>query len=309
MRSLLLLDLWPRGGLHGPVGHIRFESISVRSERSSELGNEGRERRGQELMLPLWRERAHSQRMTFDKPLVEATVLQRYKRFLVDAELASGEVVTAHCPNTGSMRNCIAPGWRAALSPATTPGRRCPYTLELTHNGRCWIAVHTGRTNTVAAEGIATGRIPELGNYPTLKREQKYGRNSRIDILLERGDERCYVEVKSVTMTMDDGHYAFPDAVTGRGLKHLRELSAAVRQGHRAVMLFLIQRSDGDSFRAAHEIDPDYARGMRSAARAGVELLAYRARISRRSMTLAERIEILPVGRIPRKRTRQRARN
>jgi sugar fermentation stimulation protein A len=231
--------------------------------------------------------------MKFDSTLVEATILRRYKRFLVDVEFADGRQVTAHCPNTGSMRNSLAPGWRAALSPATTPGRRCPYTLEMTHNGRCWIAVHTGRTNAVAAEAIALGRIPELAGYPVLKREQKVGDKSRLDIVLERGEERCYIEVKSVTMVMDDGCYAFPDSVTARGLKHLKELTALVGQGHRAVMLYMVQRCDGNGFRTAHEIDPAYADGLQQAMAAGVEAYAYRTRTTRRGITLANRVDLV----------------
>ena len=136
-------------------------------------------------------------------------------------------------------------------------------------------------------------RIAELGGYPVLKREQKVSAKSRLDIVLERGDERCYIEVKSVTMVMDDGCYAFPDSVTARGLKHLKELTALVGQGQRAAMLYLVQRCDGSGFRPAHEIDPAYADGLQQAMAAGVEAYAYQTRTTRRGITVANRVDLV----------------
>ena len=231
--------------------------------------------------------------MQYPTPLLPGRAIRRYKRFFADVQLETGETVTAHCPNTGSMRDSWHPGWRVAISPANNPDRKLKYTLELVHNGRCWISVHTGRTNAVAAEGIAANRIPELAGYDQILREKPYGESSRIDLLLTaptRPD--CYVEIKSVTMVMQDGCYAFPDSVTSRGLKHLRELTTMVEQGHRAVMLYLIQRRDGTTFRLAHEIDPEYATGLRQATKAGVECLAYRMHITKRGLSIAQKIPL-----------------
>ena len=219
--------------------------------------------------------------MNFGSPLIEGVLIRRYKRFLADVELENGRVVTAHCPNSGSMKMCATPGWRVLLSPAEKPKRKLKFTWELVHNGRCWIGINTQWPNVVAAEAICEGRIPELGGYEALRREVRYGENSRIDILLEDDLRcKCFVEVKNVTLVGEDGRYCFPDAVTERGRKHLHELSREVSEGNRAVMLYVIQRSDGSGFRAAHEIDPAYAKALTRALNAGVEVLAYRAKVS-----------------------------
>lgn len=233
--------------------------------------------------------------MRFSPPLIAGTLLRRYQRFLADVRLADGTVVTAHCPNSGSMRTCAEPGWAVRLSPSDAPGRRLRYTWEMAHNGRCWIGVNTGWPPAVAAAAIATGRVPELTGYPVLRREVPYGtRRSRIDLLLEAGARRCYVEVKNVTLLMPDGAVAFPDAVTERGRKHLLELTDVVRAGQRGVMLYVVQRADGAWFRPAVEIDPEYAQALAAAEAAGVEVLVYRAAVSPRGIRLAE-----PVPRRP----------
>lgn len=220
--------------------------------------------------------------MDFSQPLVQGVLLRRYKRFLADVRLENGTVVLAHCPNTGSMLQCCTPGWPVRLTEhAPAPTRKTLYTWELVHNGRCWIGINTHRANRVAEEAIVEGRIPELRGYANCRREVRYGRASRVDLLLERPDTPpCYVEVKNVTLVGDDGVYCFPDAQTVRGLKHLRELSHMVRQGARAVMLFVIQRSDGSGFRPAPEIDAEYAAALARAAAAGVEVMAWRAEVS-----------------------------
>ncbi len=228
--------------------------------------------------------------MNFDLPLVSGVLIQRYKRFLADVKLDSGEYVTALCPNTGSMKTCKTPGWRVALSPADNPERKTRFTWEMIHNGICWIGINTHRANAIVAEGIISGAIPELGGYASLRREVKYGKNSRIDLLLEDGERLCYVEVKNVSLVENDGHYQFPDAVTERGRKHLYELGEMVSQGHRAVMLFLIQRSDGHIFKPAKSIDPDYAAALVEAFKNGVEILPYRAEVSPEKIEIVERI-------------------
>ncbi len=232
--------------------------------------------------------------MRFTSPLIFGKLLRRYQRFLVDVELHDGSVVTAHCANTGSMKTCAVPGWTVGLSRSDNPRRKLPYTWELVHNGTCWIGINTHVPNRLAEEALHRGRIPELIGYPRIRRERPYGQNSRIDLLLGEGAERCYVEVKNVTLVGSDGQYCFPDAVTKRGRKHLGELETMVRQGYRAVMLYVIQRSDGRSFRPAHEIDPDYAMALRTALEKGVEMLAYRAHVTPEAIELKERVEPCP---------------
>jgi len=218
-------------------------------------------------------------------PLIFGTLIKRYKRFLADVELEDGSVITVHCPNTGRMTTCADPGWRVALSDSNNPKRKYRFTWELVHNGDCWICVNTGRANEIACEAVSNGILPELAGYTEVLREQRFG-NSRFDLLLRTGDQLCYVEVKSVTLLADDGRTAFPDAPTERGRKHLNELVEVVKAGHRAAMLFVILRSDGTTFRAANEIDPQYAAALDAAAAAGVEVHAWRAAVSPEAIQL-----------------------
>jgi len=229
--------------------------------------------------------------MDFKVPLVTGILIQRYKRFLADIRLDSGEYVTAMCPNTGSMKTCKTPGWRVALSPAENPERKTRFTWEMIHNGTCWIGINTHLANGIVAEAVMSGAIPELSGYALLRREVKYGRNSRIDLLLQDGDRQCYVEVKNVTLVEADGNYQFPDAVTERGRKHLSELVKMVGEGHRAVMVFLIQRSDGHIFTPARHIDPDYAEALIEARQNGVEILPCRAEVSPEKIEIVEQID------------------
>lgn len=227
--------------------------------------------------------------MRFEQPLVPGTLLRRYKRFLADVELADGSVVTAHCPNSGSMATCKEPGREVRLAPASSPKRKLRYTWELYHGGAGWVGINTHRANALVAEAIEVGDIPELTGYPGLRREVRYGRNSRVDILLESPEAPpCYVEVKNCTLLASDGRVRFPDAVTERGRKHLAELEAIAAEGERAVMLFLVNRDDGEGFGPADHIDPVYGRRLREAAAAGVEVLAYRTRITPEAIRVAE---------------------
>jgi sugar fermentation stimulation protein A len=217
-------------------------------------------------------------------PVIFGTLIKRYKRFLADVELDDGAIITVHCPNTGRMTTCAEPGWKVALSDSQNPKRKYRYTWELVHNGQCWICVNTGRANAVVFEAVSNGIIPRLAGYEQVLREQKFG-NSRFDLLLKKDvatpcAELCYVEVKNVTLLADDGCYAFPDAVTERGRKHLNELVDVVNAGHRAAMLFVIARSDGNAFRTARETDPQYADALEAATAAGVEVYAWQADVS-----------------------------
>ncbi|GIU17665.1 sugar fermentation stimulation protein [Shewanella colwelliana] len=228
--------------------------------------------------------------MLFDPKFEQGTLIKRYKRFLADIQLADGSQITIHCPNTGSMRHCLFPGEKIWYSTSDNPKRKYPNTWEQAHNDvGDIIGINTGRANELAAEGIAQGVVSELSGYASLRREVKYGsENSRIDLLLE--DEHrpnCYIEVKSCTL-LEEGQGYFPDAVTTRGQKHLRELMEMVRLGHRAVLLFVVQHSGITSVTAARHIDPDYANLLQQAAEAGVEILAYRAQLSPNRAFLAK---------------------
>lgn len=216
--------------------------------------------------------------MKLNRPLTRGTLVKRYKRFLADIELESGEVITVHCANSGAMTSCAEPGMPVIISDSENPKRKLRYTWEQIKMGRTWVGVNTGTPNAAVASWIAQEKIPELSGYPGLKREVKYGREkkSRIDVYLSgKADEPdCYVEVKNATMRVGN-HAAFPDAVTERGLKHLYELAHAADQGSRAVMLFFIGRSDCKQFRPADEVDAKYGAALREVADK-VELLAYR---------------------------------
>lgn len=228
--------------------------------------------------------------MLFSPPLQQGTLIKRYKRFLADIELCDGSQITIHCPNTGSMRNCLFPGEKVWFSTSDNPKRKYPNTWELaqTDTGHL-IGINTGRANALAAEAIADGVITELQGYSQLRREVKYGNeNSRIDLLLEDARlGRCYIEVKSCTLLEQQQGY-FPDAVSTRGQKHLRELIEMVHLGHRAVLLFVVQHSGIDRVSAAKHIDPDYAQQLFQAHQAGVEILAYCTEMSTEGLHLAK---------------------
>ncbi|ADU66971.1 sugar fermentation stimulation protein [Desulfurispirillum indicum S5] len=222
-------------------------------------------------------------------PLIFGTLIQRYKRFLADVRLEDGTVVTAHCPNSGSMLGCAEPGSVVALSRSDNPRRKLSYTWELVQVDGNWIGINTFRTNGIVEEAVAGGAVPELQGYACLRREVRYGhQRSRIDLLLEDDQRgRCYVEVKSVTLKLD-GRACFPDAVTTRGQKHTEELMAMVAEGHRAVVFFLVQRSDVECFTPADAIDRRYGQLLRQALQAGVEVCIYGTEISPASIVVAE---------------------
>lgn len=230
--------------------------------------------------------------MQFEEPLIEGRLVRRYKRFLADVTLPGGDVVVAHCPNPGSMRTCMAEGGRVWLSKSHDPRRKLPYTWELAEADDAMVCVNTARANRVVAEALEAGVIAELRDFERMRPEVRYGERSRVDFLLETGDHKCYVEVKSVTLRGGERMGAFPDSVTARGTRHLEELMAMVADGHRAVMLFCCNRTDARSMRPADEIDPVYGRTLRRAAAAGVELLAYRCEVSPRGIWVKERVPV-----------------
>lgn len=229
--------------------------------------------------------------MQIDAPLLEGRLKRRYKRFLADVELDDGTVVTAHCPNTGSLLGCLPLDARAVLRDSEDPKRKLRYTLQTLEVEGTWVNVDTSLPNAVVAEAVRNGRVPELAGYEDVRREVRYGEGSRIDLLLSRGDERCYVEVKSTTLSRGSDAL-FPDAVTARGLKHLEELRRTVAQGHRAVMFFFVSRADVVTFAPADDIDPAYGRGLRAALADGVEVLAYSGRIEPGRLEVDRRLAV-----------------
>ena len=220
--------------------------------------------------------------MEFESPLILGRLCRRYKRFLADVALDAGEVVTAHCPNTGAMTGCAEPGFPVWLRPVAGSHRKYPWTWEIVEpRPGTRVGINTGRSNALVAEALAAGDIAELRGYRRHRREVKFGsEGSRVDFVLEAdGQVPAYVEVKNVTAAEQDGVAYFPDAVTARGQKHLRELQRVVQDGKRAVVLYCVQRDDVFEVRPADHVDPDYGRALRTAMDAGVEVFAYRARV------------------------------
>lgn len=220
--------------------------------------------------------------------------MRRYQRFLMDLRLADGRVVTVHCPNSGSMEGCLEPDALVVASPAPGAHRRLAWTAEwIRLSSGVWVGLNTLRANRLAEEALRAGTIVELSGWTEVRAEVPYGRRSRVDFLLERpGRVPCHVEVKNATWPAPDGGIGFPDSVTERGRKHLRELARVARQGGRAALLFLVNRGDGSFVRPAVERDPAYARELVRAARAGVVLLARRVRIAPPTAVVAEAVPI-----------------
>ena len=229
--------------------------------------------------------------MRFSHRLIRGTLVQRYKRFLAEVRLSDGSIVTAHCTNTGSMMGCKEPGSIVYISRADKPGRKLAYTWEMLQINRAWVGINTLHPNRLVAEAIEAGIISELNGYGTIRREVVTRPGTRLDLCLENNDGLCFVEVKNVTLAID-GVAAFPDAVSERGTKHLKELIRLRRKGHRAAVVFVIQRQDCHSFRPADEIDSEYGRWLRRALKAGVEALPYRTKVTHREIFLTDRLAI-----------------
>jgi sugar fermentation stimulation protein A len=229
--------------------------------------------------------------MRFPAPLIPGTLLQRYKRFLADVRLAGGGIVTAHCTNTGSMLGCKEPGSAVYLSLSGNTQRKLPYTWELIHAAGTWIGINTLHPNLLVAEAVGNGILRELAGYTCLRREVVTRPGTRLDLCLGEGKRCCYVEVKNVTLNLN-GAAAFPDAVSERATKHLKELIRLKKRAYRAAIVFVIQRSDCEVFRPADEIDPEYGRWLRRAIRAGVEILPYRAKVTPEEIFLEQRLEV-----------------
>lgn len=217
--------------------------------------------------------------------LIRGTLIRRYQRFKADVRLRNGHIVTALCPNTGSMLACSEPGRTVYLSRQNRPERKLKYTWELIDMPTSLVGVNTGVPNRLVKESIREGKVPALSEFNSIRSEVKYGENSRIDLLLEKENNRCFVEIKNCTL-VENSIACFPDAVTSRGLKHLKELQREVCSGNQAVMFYLVQRMDARVFRPADHIDPAYGRELRDAVRNGVDVLVYDVQIDLRGIVL-----------------------
>ncbi|WP_340112918.1 DNA/RNA nuclease SfsA [Maribellus mangrovi] len=215
--------------------------------------------------------------MKFKTQLIHGKLIKRYKRFLADVELDDGTVVVVHCTNSGTMKSCLESGAEVYLTPVNDPKRKTKFTWEMIRINGDWIGINTGNPNVLANEAIKNNEIPGLTGYSNVKREVKYG-DSRFDVFAENEHEKCFIEVKNVTLK--EGKYAlFPDAVTTRGQKHLKTLMQVKADGMRAVMLYIVQRTDVEVFAPAKEIDPDYAAALKDAVENGVEVIVMQAKI------------------------------
>ena len=230
--------------------------------------------------------------MEFKVPLQKATLVRRYKRFLSDMLLPNGTKVVAHCANSGSMLGLTEPGSEVWLSPNTNPKAKLDWRWELVRIDGQLVGINTSHPNRIVEAAIEGDEIAELRGYKNIRREVRYGLNSRIDLLLEAPDkEPCFVEVKNVTLKRKD-HAEFPDAETKRGEKHLRELACMRADGNRALMFYLVQRGDCNSFRFAADIDPAYKKAFFEARDAGVEAVCYACAICPTSIRIVRQIPI-----------------
>ncbi len=232
--------------------------------------------------------------MKFDTPPVHGRLIKRYKRFLADVLLDNGEVVTAHCTNSGSMKTCIEEGAPVYLSPVNDPKRKTKFTWEMIYINNGWVGINTSVPNPLVFEAIKNNEIEELKGYTVLKREVRFG-DSRFDIYAANHREECFIEVKNVTMKQ--GKYAlFPDAVTLRGRKHLVTLTEVLKKGMRAVMVYVVQRGDVSVFAPAREIDPDYAEALTDVYKKGVEVIPLQAEVSPRGYRIVKKLPFDPEG-------------
>ena len=242
------------------------------------------------------RRQGHLNRMQFQAPLVPATLVKRYKRFLADCRLADGTAITAHCANPGSMMGLATPGTRVWLEPNDDPKKKLDWGWRLVeHLDGHFTGVDTSLPNRMLKAALEAGEVPGLDGYDAVRAEVQYGDKSRVDFLLTAdGKPDTYVEVKSVTLCRTPGTAEFPDAVTARGMRHMLELALMKKKGHRAVLLFLVQRTDAAEVRLAEDIDPDYVLAFRKAYGLGVEVLAFATNISPKGVSLGRQLPFIP---------------
>lgn len=227
--------------------------------------------------------------MIFSSDLISGHLIKRYKRFLADIKLDNGTVITAYCPNTGSMKSCSAPGSPVMLSLSGNNERKYPHTLEMVGSANGWIGVNTGLTNTLVAEAIENNQIVELTGYEKIQREITVTKGTRLDILLSKGDDKVFIEVKNCSL-VEGATAMFPDAVTARGTKHLEKLAECVEKGDRGVIFYLVQRMDAERFKPAEHIDELYSKTLKRVYDQGVEILAYQAEVTPKSITVTTQL-------------------
>jgi len=229
--------------------------------------------------------------MRFEQQLHPGILIRRYKRFLADVKLPDGSLLTVHCPNSGSMLGCSEPGSPVMLSRSDNPSRKYPHTLEMVRSGNAWIGVNTSLTNKLVREALENGVVEEFGRLDAISQEVKTSDNTRLDFLLERKGRRIFMEAKNCSLA-EKRAAMFPDAVTVRGTKHLRELGALKRQGHGAAIFFCVQRHDADLFIPARLIDTVYAETLVKVAKEGVLVIAYQAEVSPEEIKIARRLPV-----------------
>ncbi len=217
--------------------------------------------------------------MLFTSPLVQGTLIKRYKRFLADVRLENGEIITAHCPNTGTMLSCSTPDSQVCLSRSDNPKRKYPFTLEMVKDNSTWVGVNTAQTNKLVAESLAKGLIAEFQDIKIIKTEIRTSDHTRLDLQIMHGEDSTFIEVKNCSLAVDRWAM-FPDAVTVRGTKHLHELIRLSQEGQKTCIFFLVQRMDADRFRPASHIDATYSEALQQAAAAGVMVLVYQTEVS-----------------------------
>lgn len=225
--------------------------------------------------------------------LISAKIIKRYKRFLADVILSNGEQVTVHVPNTGSMKSCWEENWPVLLSESKNPERKLKYTLEMLFNGKTWIGVNTQNPQKLAIEALEQKWIPELVSFPIIQSEVKISKETRIDLVLSNEKQKCFVEIKNVTLFGENNMALFPDAVSERGTKHLKELIELKKQGYECAMLYIIQREDVDSFAPAKNIDPVYAEHLALAHASGVLILPYQCQLTETEIKINKKVPFL----------------
>ena len=228
--------------------------------------------------------------MIFNKKLISGEFVKRYKRFFVDVKI-NNKIITAHCPNTGSMMSLLSANNKVWLSKSENPERKLKYTLQIIENKKSMVGVNTHLTNKIVLEALEENSIKELKNLDNIKSEVKFGKNTRFDFLISKNNKKIFVEVKNVTLSRKKGVAEFPDAVTARGLKHINELINASKRGFETYLLFLIQRNDCNQFKIAQDIDPDYYKLLTEAAKKKLNIICYDCKFSPKGIKLNKNIK------------------
>ena len=228
--------------------------------------------------------------MIFNKKLISGEFVKRYNRFFVDVKI-NNKIITAHCPNTGSMMGLLSANNKVWLSKSENPERKLKYTLQIIENKKSMVGVNTHLTNKIVLEALEENSIKELKNLENIKSEVKFGKNTKFDFLISKNNKKIFVEVKNVTLSRKKGVAEFPDAVTARGLKHISELINASKRGFETYLLFLIQRNDCNQFKIAQDIDPDYYKLLTEAAKKKLNIICYDCKFSPKGIKLNKNIK------------------